>query len=101
MEQTLGFGIVLGLLVGFANERVTSLWLSRLLKREMTAVLPFIKLFVWGLYLAKHAVLWVGMYVLFSRAHLSLLGFAVGILTYQLYRLAWLLSRTDVRLAGR
>ncbi|GEM_PF-5293669 len=90
MEQTIGFGIALGVLVGFGNERVTRLWLSRLLRREMAGLLPFIRVLVWSLFFFKHAALWITLYLLFSRAHFNLLGFAVGILLYQVCRLVWM-----------
>ena len=101
MEQSIGLGIALGLLVGFVNEQVTYLWLSRLLRREMAVLLPFVKMLIWGSYLLKHVVLWVGMYVLFSRVHLNLLGFATGILAYQLCRIAWMILGLGIRLERR
>jgi len=78
--------------MGCGSERVTRRWLSRLLKPEMARWLPFAKVLVCGLFLVKNAALWVVMYLLFSRAHLNLLGFAVGILAYQMYRLVWAFS---------
>ena len=94
MEQSVGFGLVLGLLVGLVNEKVTQLCLGQLLRREFVAVValrPIILMLVIGFYVLKYGILGLGLYGLFVTFDLSLLGFAVGILAYQVYRVSMMI----------
>ena len=94
MEQSIGFGLALGLLVGLVNEKVTQLCLGQLLRREflaLAALRPIIRLLVIGFYVLKYGILWLGLYGLFVTFDLSLLGFAAGILAYQVYRVSMMI----------
>ena len=104
MEQSVGFGLAVGLLVGLANEKVTYLCLWQLLRREFlmaAALRRIVPLLVIGFYVLKYGILWLGLYGLFRTFELSLLGFAVGILAYQVYRVSmmvfWPRAYTDQR----
>jgi hypothetical protein len=96
MEQSFGFGLAVGLLVGFGNEKATQLWLGRLLRHDFLCIvlpLPVVPLIIGGFYVIKYAMLWLCLSWLFVAYDLSLLGFAVGILAYQLSRVIIMLLK--------
>jgi hypothetical protein len=104
MEQSVGLGLALGLLVGLANEKVTQLCLARLLRRELLAVAALrwiVLMLVIGLYVLKYCVLGLGLYKLFVAVDFSLLWFGVGILAYQVYRVSMMIFRPRTYIAQR
>ena len=104
MEQSAGFGLVLGLLVGLVNEKATQLCLGQLLRREfltVAALRPIILMLVVGFYVLKYGILGLGLYGLFLTFDLSLLGFAVGILAYQVHRVSMMIFRSRIYISQR
>ena len=102
MEQSVGFGLVLGLLAGLVNEKVTQLCLGQLLRREFLAVAALrslIPMLVVGFYVLKYGTLGLGIYVVFVTFDISLVGFAVGILAYQVYRVSMMIFRSRTYIA--
>lgn len=98
MDPLFGAGLMFGVLLGFANDRLTRLCFDRFLRRELVEVRSLVQWITIGFYVAKYAVLCLTAYAVLARLHLSPLGFALGILAYQLYRLARLIlgQRLDI-----
>ena len=104
MEQSMGLGLALGLLVALVNEKATQLCLGRLLRRELLAVTALrwiILMLVIGFYVLKYCVLGLALYKLFVAVDLSVLWFAVGILAYQVYRVSMMIFRPRTYIAQR
>ena len=81
-------GVILGAFIGWASESLTRLALQGLFLKKASFLRPLARWLSVGFYLAKQATLWLLVYWVLSSQHLSLLGFAGGILAYQLYRLS-------------
>ena len=104
MEQWVGFGLALGILVGLVNEKATQLCLGQLLRREflgVAALRHLIPMLVVGFYVLKYGTLGLGLYVLFDTFDLSLVWFAAGILAYQVYRVSMMIFRPRTYIAQR
>ena len=93
MENSVSFGwplwagLVLGALIGWTSEWSTRLALRGLLGSKASFLRPLARWLTFIFFLAKQGVLWLLVYLVLSSLHLSLVGFAAGILAYQLYRL--------------
>jgi len=101
VEQLLGIGLIFGILFGFANDWLTRLCLERVLRKELAVVGSLVQWVTIGFLVAKYAALVLTAYAALSRLHLSPLGFALGVLAYQLYRLARLILWPRVNIDRR
>jgi hypothetical protein len=94
-------GVVLGVVVGWVSEWSTRLALQGVLSHRAAFLGSMMRWMALGFYLAKQAVLWLLVYVILSRLHFELLGFAAGILAYQLYRIVLMIFWPEVYLGQR
>ena len=101
MGPPLWTGVFLGAMVGLVNERLTRLCLEGALLNRLASWRFAIRWLTVGFYATKFGLLWVLVYLLLSRLHLSLLGFALGILAYQLYRFALMIFWPRIYLGQR
>ena len=106
-------GVVLGLAIGYVNDRSTLLWFGRMFRQGLSHVRPVVLLLSVGFYLAKYlffSLMAYGVVVLFqayggsrSRADLVpfLLALAGGLLGFQLARMALMVLRPRQYLGQR
>jgi hypothetical protein len=94
-------GVVLGAVVGWVSEWSTRLALQGVLSHQAAFLGSTMRWVALGFYLAKQAILWLLVYGILSWLHFSLLGFAAGILAYQLYRIALMIFWPWVYLGQR
>ena len=92
MAATLGAGLLLGLVVGLLNDRSTRLCLEGVLQEGGRIPYSLLAWLTLIFFLVKHTVIWSLVYLLLISFHLNLLGFAVGVLMYQTYRIAYMVS---------
>ncbi len=94
-------GLVLGALIGWFNEWSTRLALQGLLGSKASFLQPLARWLTLFFFLAKQGLLWLLVYLVLSLLHLSLVGFAAGILAYQLYRLTLMIFWPGIYLGQR
>jgi len=106
-------GVVLGLVIGYINDRSTILWFGRMLRQGPGQVRPVVLFLSVGFYLSKYlffGLMAYGVVALFqayggsrSRADLVpfLLALASGLLGFQLVRTALMVLRPRMYLGQR
>ena len=106
-------GAVLGVVIGFINDRSTRFWLGHVLRQGLSRVRSVVLFLSVGFYISKYLVYGLAVYgvvALFqaqsgsrSRADVLpfLLALACGLLGYQLVRSALMLIRPQVYLGHR
>jgi hypothetical protein len=94
-------GVILGLFLGWASEWSTRLALRGLFLSKVSFLWPSARWLTLGFYVTKQAGLGLLVYLILSSLHFSLVGFAAGILAYQLYRIALMIFWPGVYLGQR
>jgi hypothetical protein len=94
-------GALVGVFLGWASEWSTRLALRGIFLSKSAFLWPSARLLTLGFYVTKQAVLGGLVYLILWSLHLSLMGFAAGILAYQLYRVALMIFWPSVYLGQR
>jgi hypothetical protein len=94
-------GVIVGGFLGWASEWSTRLALRGLFLSKVSFLWPSALWLTLGFYVTKQAGLGLLVYLILWSLHLSLIGFAAGILAYQLYRVALMIFWPRVYLGQR